>query len=307
LSVIEDLASYRRTVQKIRSNWPAFLQKRSQRLAQHERHGAAAEKVAENILEDLLTMVLDWSLSDINNQIGYADLLLTRLGIKHIIIEVKRPGALAWNRRAVEAALDQAHQYADEQKVSCVGVSDGIMLYAADIQHGGLQDRVFVALDSPDPQESLWWLSEHGIYRSRDEREDAVLRLPPETKTTERAAVASQDYILLHPKYKVPARCFAYVGNAADPKTWKLPYRLSDGSIDAKRLPKAIQSILSNYRGVKVSGINERDVPDVLVRLACAAAYLGKMPHQVGNPSAVYVQLAGVLDQLGRSEEIVLA
>jgi len=59
--------------------------------------------VAKNILEDLLTTVLDWSVGDLNNQVEYADLVLTRLGIKYLVIEVKRPGALAWNRRAVES------------------------------------------------------------------------------------------------------------------------------------------------------------------------------------------------------------
>ncbi len=53
--------------------------------------------------------------------------------------------------------------------------------------------------------------------------------------------------------YQLPASCFAYVGDPAHPGTWKLPYRLIDGSIDERRLPKAIQAILSNYRGVKVS------------------------------------------------------
>jgi hypothetical protein len=33
----------------------------------------------------------------------YADLLITRLGIKHLIIETKRRGALAWSERAVYA------------------------------------------------------------------------------------------------------------------------------------------------------------------------------------------------------------
>jgi hypothetical protein len=270
---------------------------------QQERHGIAAEKVAENILEDLFTIVLDWSLSDINNQVGYADLLLTRLGIKYLIVEVKRPGALAWNRRAVEAALDQALRYADEQKVRCVGVSDGVMLYAADIEHGGLRDRVFVSLASAEPPTSLWWLSMHGIYRSRDDTADAALRLLPETWQEEAAETELLSEELLHPKYKLPARCFAYVGHANDPKTWKLPYRLLDGSVDVKRLPKAIQAILSNYRGTKVSSIPEQDIPDVLVRLGRAAAGLGKMPHQAGKTARVYVQLADVLEQLERWHE----
>ena len=51
--------------------------------------------------------------------------------------------------------------------------------------------------------------------------------------------------------YQLPASCFAYIGDPAHPGTWKLPYRLINGSIDERRLPKAIQAILSNYRGVK--------------------------------------------------------
>ncbi|HDO33573.1 MAG TPA: hypothetical protein ENH08_00440, partial [Chromatiales bacterium] len=113
----EGLAGYRRGVERIHGTWRAFLDKRAERLEQQRRHGVAAERVAENILEDLFTQVLDWPLADLNNQVGYADLLLSSLGIKYLIIEVKRPGALAWNRRAVDRALDQALRYAAEQKV----------------------------------------------------------------------------------------------------------------------------------------------------------------------------------------------
>lgn len=303
--MVKSLASYRRCIERIHPNWPSFLEKRQQRLAQQERYGVAAEKVAENILEDLFTIVLDWSLSDINNQVGYADLLLTRLGIKYLIVEVKRPGALAWNRRAVEAALNQALRYADEQRVKSIGVSDGMMLYAADIEHGGLQDRVFVSLEDTEPQETLWWLSVHGIYRPRKDPQDAALRLLPEIAKEEVSDAELLTDTLLHPKYKIPARCFAYVGHASDPNTWKLPYRLTDGSIDVKRLPKAIQSILSNYRGTKVSGIPEHDIPNILVRLARAAVSLGKMPHQSGRTARTYQQLAEVLEQLGRLEEVM--
>ena len=273
-------------------------------MVQQKRHGAAAEKVAENILEDLFTEVLDWSVSDINNQVRYADLLLTSMGIKYLLIEVKRPGSLAWNRRAVEAALDQALRYASEQKVKCVAVSDGVMLYAANIEHGGIKDRVFLSLESPEPPEALWWLSVHGIYRQRDDLKDASLRLLPEAPEEKASPAEESDDALLHPKYKVPARCFAYVGDAGDPRTWKLPYCNHDGSVDAKRLPKAIQAILSNYRGTKVSSIPEEAIPDVLVRLACAAARQGKMPGQSGEAAPVYQQLAEVLEQLGRLGEV---
>jgi hypothetical protein len=97
----------------------------------------------------------------------------------------------------------------------------------------------------------------------------------------------------------------AYVGHPSDPKTWKLPFCLEDGSIDAKRLPKAIQAILTNYRGAQVSAIPERAIPDVLVRLGQAAVRLGKMPHQTPRTSEVYGELAEALDQLGRLHEVV--
>jgi phage gp36-like protein len=302
--MVQELASYRRCVDRIDSNWPRFLEKRRERLKQQDRHGVAAEKVAENILEDLFTAVLDWSLGDINYQVGYVDLLLTYLGVKYLVMEVKRPGSLAWNRRAVEAALDQALRYANAQKVKRIGVSDGVMLYAADIEHGGLQDRVFVSLQDTVPPGSLWWLSVHGIYRPRKHSEDAALRLLPELSQVEVSVTMLAGEALLHPKYQIPACCFAYVGSAGDPSTWKLPYRLANGSVDTKRLPKAIQCILSNYRGARVSGIPEEDIPDVLVRLGCAVASLGKMPHQSGETSQVYQQLAQVLEQLERLDDV---
>ena len=303
MGAIVELASYRHCVERIRTQWPAFVQKRTARLVQQERHGAAAEKVAENILEDLFTEVLDWTVSDLNNQIQYADLLLTRLGIKYLLLEVKRPGSLAWSRNSVERALDQARRYADEQKVKCVGVSDGVMLYAADIAHGGTKDRLYVSLDGGVPPDALWWLSVHGIYREVDALPQPMAALPEEPSTAP-ARESAADGEVLHPKYHVPARCFGYVGNAADHGTWKLPYLCADGSIDAKRLPKAIAAILSNYRGVKVSGIPEAAIPDVLVRLAKAAAQLGKLPGQGGHAAPVYEQLLEVLVQLGRKGEI---
>jgi hypothetical protein len=76
---------------------------------------------------------------------------------------------------------------------------------------------------------------------------------------------------LLHPKYKLPAHCFGYVGSALKPQTWKLPCLLADGTVDLKRLPKAVQSILSNYRGTRVQGIPEEAIAAVLTRLALAA------------------------------------
>ena len=247
---VVSLASYRRCCEHLTAAWPAFRARREERLAQQRRFGTAAEKVAENILEDLFTMVLDWPLADVNNQVGYADLVLTRLGIKHLIVEVKRPGALAWNERSVDLALAQARRYADEQKVGSIAVSDGIMLYACDHIPGGNRDRAFVRLDQATAPQDLWWLSPDGIYRPRKDSDGRRLRLlPPAPEGGPGTGCPAQED-LVHPKYRLPARCFAYAGSAADPKSWHLPYLRADGTPDLARLPKAIQAILSNYRGL---------------------------------------------------------
>ena len=81
----KDLASYQRCIQRLQANWPVFLHKRLSLLQQQDRAGIASEKVAENILEDLFTEVLDWELADLNNQLEYADLVLSKGGIKYLI------------------------------------------------------------------------------------------------------------------------------------------------------------------------------------------------------------------------------
>jgi len=299
---IEKLASYQHCKQHIQAAWPMFLQKRLQRLEQQNRHGGiASEKVAENIVEDLFTEVLDWGLADLNNQVKYADIVLTRGGIKYLLLEIKRPGALAWNQNAVERALAQAVGYATEQHVICVAISDGVMLYAANLKHGGLEDRIFVSLSNPIPPLDLWWLSVHGIYRPCSIARNSKTSLLSQEVTP----ANSQDELnqeLLHPKYKLPASCFAYVPNPTQPGVWKLPYRLIDGNIDEKRLPKAIQCIISNYRGAKVSGIPEADIPAILKRLARGAESVERMPHQRADTAAIYQQLADVLEQLGSAD-----
>ncbi len=272
-----------------------------QRLEQQRRLGTAHEKVAENILEDLFTTVLDWPLANFNNQVDFADIVLTDHGIKWLIVEVKRPDSLTWSRRAVRSALDQALRYAAEQKVRTIAVSDGEMLYTANIADGGLKDRIFVRLSDPEPPLALWWLSVQGIWRDIDPSEDAALRFLPEEPVapTLNTDCASPGDVLLHPKYKLPAQCFAYVGSFAKTGTWKLPYLLADGTIDTKRLPKAVQCILSNYRGAKVGGIPEEAIPGTLGRLAQAARHAGHMPPEACNPAPVYRQLAIALEQLG--------
>ena len=168
-------------------------------------------------------------------------------------------------------------------------------------RRGGLHDRVFVSLESKEPHSDLWWLSEHGVYRPRIGSQDEPLTLLESGSVTRVENIEEgSNPQLLHPKYCLPAQCFAYVGDANRPATWKLPFMLEDGSIDARRLPKAIQAILSNYRGAKVRSVPENAIPDVLRRLASAAEQLGRMPHQ-GETAEVYEMLAQALWQVENS------
>lgn len=264
----------------------------------------AAEKVAENIVEDFLTIALDWALGDLNNQLQYADIVLTKQGIKRLLIEVKRPGSLKWDQRALEQALAQARRYADAQRVHTIAVSDGVLLYAADIVNGGLQDRARLRLDAPGPSPDAWWVSVDGIYRPATTLSASPGDAEPSQDPAGDDPVAA-DAPLLHPKYKIPAACFAYVGDASKPATWKLPCRTADGAVDEKHLSGAIRAILSNYRGEHLKAVPEPAVPDVLVRLGKAAAEAGKLPGQTPSPLESYQLLYDALHQLGRLGEVL--
>lgn len=303
----ERLAAYRRCLEQLGARWPAFRHAREERLRQGL-FGAPAEKVAENILEDLFTSLLDWPREGVNPQIHRADFVLSDLGFKHAVVEVKRPGSLAWQQRALDDALVQAQRYALEQRIGVVIVSDGGLLYAADVvgdgdagRGGRLRARAAVDLGASEPPAALWWISRHGIYRPCPLAE---LPTPPESDPSGSAnELDVADGALLHRKYQIPARCFAYVAEPGNPSTWKLPYLLADGSPDLRRLPKAIQAILSNYRGARVT-IPREAVPDVLVTLGRAASRLRKMPCQDPATAPAYAEAHVALAQMGRLGEV---
>jgi hypothetical protein len=300
---IRHLASYQKCVARICAAWPAFAARRHERLQQGGLFGPAVEKIAENILEDLFTTVLDWPVANVKPQVDRADIVLTRLGLKWLVLEVKRPGSLIGHRSAIDAALAQARRYAADQRVKAVAVSDATMLYAADVVGGGLRHRAWLTLHTEQAPDDLWWLSVHGIYRPCPNLMVELGTLP------DRDAISSSGGEILaadelHPKYKLALQCFAYVGAANDTHTWKLPYLVADGiTPDAKRLPKAIQCILSNYRGAQVD-IPEADVGDVLVRLGIAAKMLGKMPCQNSSAASAYVEAHRLLEQLDRLPDV---
>lgn len=281
----DDLARQQRCAEQIRTRWPAFLQARQAHLRSHSVGQAPTEKVAENILCDLFTQVLDWTTEQARLQENLIDLTLTRLGVKYLIVEAKRPGSLD-GPGSIGRAVKQARGYAEEHKVDKIAVSDGCILEAYDLAGPRLDLRVRAHLSAAEPPESLWWLSTRGIYRT------------PQTTVTAPPGLMDDDS-LLHPKYQLPAGCFAYVGDPRRTTTWKLPYMEVDGSIDTKRLPKAIQSVLRDYRGEQVR-LPEEAVPGVLARLADAAARQGRMPDQDPTPAPIYLALRDSLRQFER-------
>jgi len=289
-----ELARQRRCVEQIRERWPAFLTARQAHLRSHAVGQTPSEKVAENILCDLFTRVLDWPTEQVRLQEAHTDILLTRLGVKYLVMEAKRPGSLD-GPGSISRALRQAVGYARELNVAAVAVSDGCLLEAHDLLRPELtlRPRVSVHLSDTAPPEGLWWLSTRGIYRTPQAGDD---QCPP--------GLADED--LLHPKYKVPATCFAYVGNPQRTATWKLPYLCADGNVDSKRLPLAIGSVLRDYRGEQVR-LPEEAVPAVLAKLAEAAARLGRMPDQDPTPAPVYQALRDTLDQMGLNERTAVA
>ncbi len=287
------LTSYQTCIQRLQGAWKAFAATRLDRL----RHGEAAEKVAEAIVEDLLTGVLDWTKGDLTYQVDFADIVLSRNLQKYLVIEVKKPGTLRLGQRSLAAALEQALRYANAQHIGQVAVSDGCIFYAADILPGGLRHRVVANLADTQAPAALWWVSVHGVYRPLEEPwpTESLLVDEPYSAAGHNPSVG-EPCSLLHRTYRLPARCFAWVGDANKPSTWKLPYLKENGDIDERRLPKAIQCLLTNYRGAKAI-IPESGVGEVLLRLARAAKRANLLPPESVHPAPVYQQLMLWLEQ----------
>src|SRR5262249_52959805 len=237
------------------------------------------------------TTVLDWTTEQVRLQEHRVDLMLTRGGLKYLVVEVKRPGSFD-GRGAVLRALAQARGYATSLQVPRVAVSDGGIFEAYDVASDELRPRALVHLAAPEPADDLWWLSTRGIYRTP----------PPQGRTIGNPDLA--DDSVLHPRYRLPARCFGYVGDPVRPATWKLPYLLADGTVDARRLPKAIGAVIRDYRSQQVKGLPEEQTPQVLVRLAPAAVRTGRLPPHAPPPADIYLALLDQLNQLGRTADV---
>lgn len=309
----QSLASYGRCLGRLAARWPAFQAKRSELLQPVERYGRAAEKLAEDVVRALLTIPVDWEDGELNPQLHHADFVVTHRKLPKLLIETKAPRSLAYSSKAVEEALQQARGYADKQWVKTVAVCDGYLFYAADCLPGDVRDfrpRACADLSLPTPPEDLWWVSVDGIDRDRPDPEAAGLQLlgQPSVSVADITPPGVETDVLLHPKYRLPARCFAYVPSLENPKTWSLPYRRVDGSVDTRRLPGAINAVVRRYRGTELTKVPEADVASVLVRLGIAAVEIGKLTSGMPRTSSnAYDLLGAALHQIDRFEEVIKA
>lgn len=309
----ESLASYRQCLGRLAAGWAAFQAKRSELLQPVERYGRGAEKLAEDIVRALLTIPLDWEDGELNPQLHHADFVVTHRKLPKLLIETKAPRSLAFSTKAINEALHQARGYADEQWVKTVAVSDGYIFYAADRLPRDVRNfrpRVCVDLTALEPSDDLWWVSVDGIDRDRPDPESAGLHLlgRPLMRDDDLSESPGDADEPLHPKYGIPARCFAYVPSLENPKTWSLPYRRIDGSVDTRRLPGAINAVVRRYRGTELTKVPEADVAGVLVRLGTAAVEIGKLTAEMPCTSSnTYDLLGAALHQVGKFDEVFQA
>lgn len=61
MTVPEERASYRRCVQRSAQAWPGFLARRLELLTPVERYGHGAEKLAEDVVREFLTIPVGWT------------------------------------------------------------------------------------------------------------------------------------------------------------------------------------------------------------------------------------------------------
>lgn len=298
---MENQTKYIKFQERINNNWPLFLSKRNDFLVQKERYGNAPEKVTENILHILFTEVLDWNVGDINYQIEFADIEITKLGIKRIVIEAKRPGRISWNEFQIEKHINQALKYASTQKVSTIAISDGSKLYVLNVEGGSTTPRLFISLENEKPHPDLYYISVNGI----DKKKNIDIRFKDNKKENLIKDIEKEiNDALLNTQYKLPARCFAYIGDPNKPSTWKLPYLLEDGSVNVKRLPGAVQCVVTNFRGLQVKTIPEKDIPNVILKLAKATKSVGKLDPKNPKMADCYRQLYNAVVQLGYLDKV---
>jgi hypothetical protein len=298
---MENQTKYIKFIDNLHSNWPLFVAKRKDLLIQKERFGSVPEKISENILHALFTEVLDWDIKDVNYQVGYADMEITKLGIKRIVIEAKRPGGISWTESHIAKHIEQALRYAFTQKVNTIAISDGNKLYVLNVDGGSITPRIFIHLDAEEPHEDLYYISVNGVDKNKNinidfkdnKKENLIKDLEQEINDE-----------LLNPQYKLPSWCFAYVGDPNKSTTWKLPYLLLDGSVNIKRLPSAVCCVVTNHRGVQVKGIPEKDIPNVILKLAKAAKSVGKLDPENPKMANCYRQLYNAIVQFGYLDKI---
>ena len=136
-------------------------------LARVPAHRPAARQAVGTVLRELFVLALDWPRSALRARPGFADVILSHKGVNHLVIEVTPPSSLRDHPAPLTERLERLWQYATREKIPCLGITDGVTLYVADVEQGRLHSRLQVSLTAPIPPVALWWLSRSGIHRPR--------------------------------------------------------------------------------------------------------------------------------------------
>ncbi len=262
------------TRQHIEDNWIKFQQYREGTKSHAVRGRSLNESDVRAVLERLLTDVLGYEPEQIDREPDFADFLILYRGMKLIVIETKDWGVFD-NEKALENALKQAANYADRHKVKRIFVFDGEKVIQALRSELSIKVVANANISGEPPFNDLFYFTQYGLEKTP---QTATLTINYSGESTEEIPYKT------HHGIRLPYTCFAYIGDLRDKKTWKMPYRNEDGSVDTGRIDKAVNFLLkkSGYRGITATNesVPETAQPDVARKLAIAYQELGQWePH----------------------------
>lgn len=258
----------------IQTEWSTFRERYKKIVSEYERGSRLHEKDIEIIFHSLAEGPLGYEIEQLSTQREYADYALVDRGLKLAIVEIKsfRAFASKQEQSQLESALIQAARYAHRHRTPHLMAFDGVILTLAELE--GVQDvikvHIQVNIEADEPPGNLFYFTHYGLFCHPTEE---LLTLPYD---------ADEDAELkkTHHGVKLHYSCFAHVGDIRDKGTWRAPYRNPDGSVDVKRLPHAVNYLLSpsGHRGKQASRqrIPEAATPLVALRLAKAYKEIGK-------------------------------
>lgn len=227
------------------------------------------------MLERLLSDVLGYEPDQIDREPDHADFLLLYRGVKLMVIETK-DWDVFHKQEALDAALLQACTYAKRHRVQYIAAFDGVRLVLGERAGNEIRLKIELCIDEDEPHENLFFFSHYGLSKLPKD----VMRALPISPNEVAAVDMNLSEYKTHHGVKLHYSCFAYIGDLRAKSTWKMPYRNEDGSVDTRRIDKAVNYLFSpgGYRGAtaRESSVPQAAQPEVARKLAIAYQEIGK-------------------------------